>query len=126
MEITIDVLKKYCYMLVACFAVFIISWEMFYNTDQHRYERSVQNMMQEDYNGVVVKKYIDKANHNSPMLRFSNKKEIAIFGRFYAVIKIGDSLIKNNNSLKILVYRGDSKLVLDINDALKKYGPSIK
>lgn len=120
MEITIEQLKKFCYVLIACFAVFMTIWEVFYNTNQDRYERSLKDIMHDHYNGVVVKKYIDGNNHNSPMLVFSDKKQIAMFDQFYAIIQIGDSVVKEKASTKILVYRNNSKFILDNKDVLKE------
>lgn len=121
MEITIDQLKKFSYLLIACFIISIIIWEVFYNTDQDRYEKSLKNIMQEDYNGVVIKKYADKDNHNSPKLVFSNNKQTAIFGEFYAVILVGDSIVKKKKDSKITVYRNNKEIILDNKDVLKKW-----
>ena len=121
MEITINQLKKISYLVILCFGTFFIVWIFFYNTKDKRYENALINIMDQDYRGIVIKKYADKNNHNSPKLVLSDHTETAVFGEFFAVIQEGDSIVKKRGDSKILVYRDKDKFTLDNKDILIKW-----
>lgn len=121
MEITTNHLKKISYILVALVIFSLIIWESFFNTQQKRYVNSLKNIMDEEYSGIVINRYVDKNNHNSPKLIFSNNTETAIFGEFFGIIQIGDSIVKKKGDSKIIVYRGKEKVILDNKEVLNKW-----
>lgn len=69
--------------------------------------------MQQSINGILVNKYKDKKNHDRKTIEvrgIDNKiKKSALFvlerGDGYVFLNIGDSIVKTNNSLELLVYR---------------------
>ena len=64
-----------------------------------------------EYNGVVIKKYIDKTNHNFEIIEIGNKDQIQKImmdwdkSGLFEYVKEEDSIIKELNSLEVKVYR---------------------
>lgn len=82
-------------------------------------ERVILNIKKQEYAGIVDSRYIDKENHNSPILVLSNKKKVAIYGQLYSQIEIGYSIVKRKDRTKVIVLRKDMKIVLDYLIAIK-------
>ena len=55
------------------------------------------------------------------MIYLSNNRKFAVFGQFWAEIKIGDSLVKKKGETIITVYRNKEKLVLDNKDVMNSW-----
>ena len=67
---------------------------------------TMERVLNYKYNGIVVKKYRDKENHNSFTIKLSTGKNIPTFTpKVYDKIIIGDSLYKKKNSLYMNVFR---------------------
>ena len=79
---------------------------------------SLRNIREENYQGFVIDKNYDKNNHNSPMIYLSDNTKIAVFGKFWSEIKIGDSIEKKKGETIITVYRNNMKFTLDNKDII--------
>lgn len=80
-----------------------------------------ENNLAEDFAGKVVSLFKDEDNHNIKTAVLSNKYKYLLPAAWEDVIKIGDSLSKKKNTLKLEVYRqGQPKLVLDYSNTYKK------
>lgn len=112
-------LKLLLHLIVSLFIVFlVIRFYLFDNESSFR-ERLIINVKNEVYEGVVIKKYYDKENHNTPMIVFSNNQKTPIYGQFYSQIKNKDSVVKKKGDTKVFVYRGKQIIVFDNLNAIK-------
>ena len=64
------------------------------------------NILEREFNGTVTEKYIDYKDHASPKIKLSNGTEIYnYFPKQKVILQIGDSVVKQNNSVYILLFR---------------------
>jgi len=91
------------------------------DTNRSKYERSLKNIREQSFEGIVIDKGFEKFNHNASMIYLSNNRKFAVFGQFWAEIKIGDSLVKKKGETIITVYRNKEKLVLDNKDVMNSW-----
>jgi ABC-type lipoprotein release transport system permease subunit len=64
------------------------------------------NILEREYSGTVTEKYIDYKDHASPKIKLSNGTEIYnCFPKQKVVLQIGDSVVKQHNSIYILLFR---------------------
>ena len=112
-ELSDKKLKLLLHLIVSLFIVFLaIRFYLFDNKSSFR-ERLIESLKNEVYEGVVVKKYYDKENHNTPMIVFSNNQEAPIYGQFYSQIQNNDSVVKKKGDTRIFVYRGKQTIIFD-------------
>lgn len=74
-------------------------------------------VLNQNYKAVVILKFYDKPNHNTPKIKLSNGKVLIDYWHWRkqkVEIKVGDSLIKEKMSTNLLVKR-NSELVYSIN-----------
>ena len=72
-------------------------------------------ILNQNYKSVVVSKYRDKPNHNTPKIKLLNSRElIDYWPKENVEIKIGDSIIKDKMSTNLIVKR-KAKLIYSIN-----------
>ncbi len=76
-------------------------------------DRVLQKALDKNYNGIVVKKYIDYENHAVPKVILRTEKETIMFKRIYDQLKIGDSISKQQGDLKVYIYKKDRTIVFD-------------
>ncbi|MFM2214039.1 MAG: hypothetical protein RL427_1302 [Bacteroidota bacterium] len=71
-------------------------------------------VLNQHYKAVVVKKYIDKLNHNTPKLKLSNGRELIDYWPNKTVtIEVGDSIIKDKMSTNLGVIR-NAKIIYSL------------
>lgn len=70
--------------------------------------------VEQSYKGVIKEKYVDKMNHNSPMIKFTNGESIGINGFFRGKMQVGDSISKVRGDSVIQVFRNGEKIILEI------------
>lgn len=112
MELSNSQLKKILQIVVILFILIICIWEIFYNDKKSFYDKSFENILNENYTGYVIEKYYDKQNHNSPTIVLNHTK-IAVFGDFWGEILVGDSIDKKKGEYSITVYKKNDTLILD-------------
>jgi hypothetical protein len=68
-----------------------------------------EDFRQSEFEGVIVRKYLDKLNHSTPVAELRNYKDsierISLFGDYSALferVNSGDSLKKNPGTMEIL------------------------
>jgi len=101
-------------------AFLIFFYPYIFNKKDH-YEKWLEVIKSENYQGIVKKKYIDKDNHNDPTILFSNGTHCTIFLQFYSKIDVGDSILKKKGSTKIFVYSVNGSVIFDNDSLYKKY-----
>jgi len=113
--------KNILNVVTIVFAIFLFIMAFFIDTDKKRFEESIKNIEEENFQGYVIDKGFEKFNHNASMTYLSNNRKFAVFGQFWAEIKIGDSLVKKKGETIITVYRNKEKLVLDNKDVMNSW-----
>lgn len=121
LELSNKQLKNILNISISLFAVFIFVKSFIMDTNRSKYERSLKNIREQSFEGIVIDKGFEKFNHNASMIYLSNNRKFAIFGQFWAEIKIGDSLVKKKGETIITVYRNKEKLVLDNKDVMNSW-----
>ncbi|MFH7017630.1 hypothetical protein [Flavobacterium sp. FlaQc-47] len=105
--------KNILNIVTIVFAIFLFIKAFFIDTDKKRFEESIKNIEEENFQGYVIGKGFERFNHNALMIYLSNNTKFAVFGQFWAEIKIGDSVVKKKGETIITVYRNKEKFVLD-------------
>ena len=121
LELSNKQLKNILNISISLFAVFIFVKSFIMDTNRSKYERSLKNIREQSFEGIVIDKGFEKFNHNAAMIYLSNNRKFAVFGEFWAEIKIGDSLVKKKGETIITVYRNKEKLVLDNKDVMNSW-----
>lgn len=86
-----------------------------YKKDKLFYLReALTSNIEQSYNGVIEKKYVDKMNHNSPMVKFTSGNSIGVNGFFRGKMQVGDSISKVKGDSVIQVFRNGEKIILEI------------
>ncbi|WP_300353946.1 hypothetical protein [Chryseobacterium sp.] len=66
-------------------------------------ESFLDKMREREIKSIISKKYINYANHNIPFLVYGNQDSIVIYRDWYDEVSVGDSIIKPNGSLEIVI-----------------------
>ncbi len=105
-KLTMKHIKK-----IVGFIVFIGLIFLFYKFDDYSHKRFLMEFKKEQFGGRIVKKYIDKKQHNYEMLVIQmggGKDSLLNFSAdksgFYDFIQVNDSIIKleNSNDIRII------------------------
>jgi co-chaperonin GroES (HSP10) len=121
LELSDKQLKNILNISISLFAVFLFVKSFIIDTNRSKYERSLKNIREQSFEGIVIDKGFEKFNHNASMIYLSNNRKFAVFGQFWAEIKIGDSLVKKKGETIITVYRNKEKFVLDNKDVMNSW-----
>ena len=66
----------------------------------------------QSWNGIVTKKKISENNHNAKSIYITHLESdlplININTNLYFIADLGDSIVKKNGSLKVIIYKKDS------------------
>lgn len=112
-ELSNKKIKILLQLIVLLFIIFLgIRFYLFDNKSSFR-ERLIESLKNEVYEGIVIKKYYDKENHNTPMIVFSNNHEAPVYGQFYSQIQNKDSVVKKKGDTRIFVYRGKQTIIFE-------------
>jgi len=104
--IVIAILLLYNFLLPDSFE----SWRV---SDVCRIQQEMKNTV---FTGHLKDKYVDDDNHNTQTLNVSNNliEVVQEQNGFFETVEIGDSLIKDNKSLKVAVFREDSSFSITL------------
>ncbi|UUF15492.1 MULTISPECIES: hypothetical protein [Flavobacterium] len=78
-----------------------------------------RHMFNENFSGLIVKKYKDKRNHMSPTFKLKDSSQVFGYSIIWEKAEIGDSLFKKANSRFVKILKKDTTIVLDMNVAFK-------
>ncbi len=115
--------KKLVLYLFLVISVIIILFNLPERSSQEEYYKNIRDKVNyQNYNGVIVKKYIDQDNARRKIdIKLVNKKihTIDLYyekKEFFEFFKVGDSLVKNSGSFKLRVKRTglDTTLVFNL------------
>ncbi|MFW6020444.1 MAG: hypothetical protein ACOCPM_07670 [Bacteroidales bacterium] len=98
--------------------------------------RNEERILEAQWKSNVLKKFIDSTEHNYPTIvifeydtifkKVVNWEEELVFfdhekSGFYDYVRVGDSIIKEKNSMDIRVIRGNKDTVFTIDYGCEKY-----
>ena len=119
-------------LIILLLAVFIFYYFILIN-ESNKKDNQYNSTDYTHYSGVIVKKYMDIPEHNTPTLVFKNHKETGMNDEFYSQIDVGDSIVKKEGWFYIKVYKKNRCIILDYNwfyqkffdmpDSLRRYVP---
>jgi hypothetical protein len=108
-------MAKWDYVKVSGFALLlgaIFFWRAYTESSTGYLKERLNEELSVCYSGVVVRKYHDSKNHNTPILVFTDSAKVSISDEYWKKINSGDSLLKIKGSAYIFRYR---------NGRLKKF-----
>lgn len=93
------------------------------NSNQKEFfDKIVYDEYYSKYQGLVIKKYIDKQNRGRPIIvvrneNFGNEKKDFVFQstRIFDFIEVGDTISKNRESLFVTIKRTDLDTVIKLD-----------
>ena len=83
--------------------------------------RIKKKYVNKEYNGIINRKFEDKENHALPTLIIKEENQPKIFGSFrdisglYEYTQVGDSIIKEKGSLKVMIIRDDIDTIFKLD-----------
>lgn len=114
----IPIEKKAGYIIVGfCISplIFMIIYSLFLPSH-------CETFIKDEFRGIVIKKYIDKPNHNNEtiVIRKNGQEKLTNFVNyyvhdFYSNVNVNDSLIKKSGQVFISIKRHDSTFVYKMN-----------
>ena len=116
-------MKKYLvYYIAICLIGFLIFLIFFLKPLSQRdfYDQVVNSVLQEEYIGSVIDKYIDKNEHNFKKLVIDqNGQHKTILLNFESIqlfdfIKVGDTLVKKKNLLQLEIKRKNLDTIIPL------------
>jgi len=110
-------LIKYSRLLgiIISIGVAIIIFKGLTTSQEEKYDRYLMSVKEKEYNGVVLKKFKDKSNHNRSVLVFTNLKEITINSKAYDDLELTDSIVKLADELFLTVFRDNDRFIINLD-----------
>ncbi|WP_321515220.1 hypothetical protein [Marinifilum fragile] len=100
--------------IILCSIILFALYILFGSNPKKKRLSYLESIRSTHLKGIIVDKYIDHNNHNYKIIkcRNFNNEEIVWFlnydkSLFFEQVMIGDSIIKKQNSIKILIIRDD-------------------
>lgn len=86
-----------------------------YKRDKIYYlEKSLEFTINQEYQGVIKRKYYNERNHNAPTILFTNGKRITLPTNEFSNFKLGDSINKKSGNMIVEIFRDNRKIEIDI------------
>ncbi|WP_347051303.1 hypothetical protein [Flavobacterium olei] len=106
------------FFLMLGFAIFVSTCS--YLSNESRISKEIyKDKFAENFSGLIVKKYLDTHNRMSPTFKLRDSSEVYGYYFIWEKTEIGDSLVKKANSRFIKVFKKDTIIVIDMNNAFK-------
>lgn len=92
------------------FGMFIYIIYIILNQDIKQQQLEIN--LNHSYNGIIKNKFIDKFEHNWPVIVLKNNQNIYIPDNIYQKVEIKDSIIKVKNNLQVKIFRDSQEIEL--------------
>jgi hypothetical protein len=116
MEIESNKLKVIIFILGLIGVIYIYN-----TTDSKESWKELLNVKIEDeYYGVVIEKYIDRANHSERTIKLSSDTTLCFYEKDYEKIDLYDSISKSKKSNLLYVFKKDTIIKIDITLDIKE------
>ena len=82
------------------------------NTDENQfYNGMLYTLKEENYSGIVIKKFINYDNHAIRTVILKNSQRVTFYDSFYKKINIGDSLSKKKGDPIVWLYKKNGRIL---------------
>jgi hypothetical protein len=106
------------FFVMLFFAIYFCTCS-YYSSDAKISKDGYRNMFNENFSGLIVKKYLDKENRMSPTFKLKDSSEVYGYSVLWKKAEIGDSLTKKANSRFVKIFKKDTVIVFDMNVAFR-------
>lgn len=97
-----------------CGIAVLIYFQVYKKDISYYLENNYQIELEDSYNGIIERRFVDKSNHNSSMVKFKDGSERGIHPYFWGKMQVGDSISKVKGDSVIQVFRNGEKIILEI------------
>ncbi|MEK6155681.1 hypothetical protein WIW50_20645 [Flavobacteriaceae bacterium 3-367] len=91
-------------------------------TQKEKFDKHVYDEYHSKYNGIVIAKYIDNNDHNRHIIKIEhevfgiNRKDLTFQSlQLFDFIQVGDTLLKDNQSIKLNIKRMNLDTVIPLD-----------
>lgn len=110
-----EILGKKDKVIIGAILVFVFSLLVILNYFGYFENKKRDQVLNDEFETIVIDKYVDKKNHMTPKVILKNGDEIInYFPKNNIQLILGDSLVKKKESTDMLVFR-DKKFVCSIS-----------
>ncbi|WP_156305406.1 hypothetical protein [Sphingobacterium endophyticum] len=103
------------FLISFVFGIAVLIYFQVYKKDISYYlENNYHFEIENSYNGIIERRFVDKSNHNSSMVKFKDGSEKGIHPYFWGKMQVGDSISKVKGDSVIQVFRNGEKIILEI------------
>lgn len=92
----------------------LIYFQVYKKDVSYYLKKNYQIEIEDSYNGTIERKFVDKSNHNSTMVKIKDGIDRGIHPYFWGKMKVGDSISKVKGDSIIQVFRNGEKIILEI------------
>ena len=104
----------------------LIAFFFIINVDENEsWEKVIKNIENDEYNGIVTRKFIDKENHNTSIVVLNNGKKIT-FWKDWHLVNIGDSISKRKHTANLEIFKSSEIIKIDFRKEIEKRMPKNK
>ena len=114
MEISLNQWRSIISLLIIVIAI------AFYFFGENVYDRNIRLLMEENFQGEIIHKYIDYDNHAYSIIVLKNSEEIALSSNLDRIVEIGDSISKTKNDSLYWVYKKSDTIIYNGAQDIKK------
>ena len=107
-----EVFDKNTKIILGCLLVFLFALFSFLSYSGYFENNRRKEVMEENFNGKVIKKKVDYGNHGSITLKLSDSTSLSgYFPKQKIEIFVNDSLVKEKKSIYMQLYRKGSEVI---------------
>jgi hypothetical protein len=101
-------------LVILIFAALVFLYKFIFSSKNEG--RFLDEIRDKDIKSIVSKKYINYDNHNISFLVYGNKDSIVVYRDWWDKVSVGDSILKPNGSLEIVIKNSDKIEKFDFGD----------
>ncbi|MWB93727.1 hypothetical protein GON26_05100 [Flavobacterium sp. GA093] len=116
-----DLKPAYKAFFIMLFSIGIICIVLYSSSEVTISKGQYKDMFEDNFSGLIVKKYIDYDNRKSPTFKFKDSSRLNGYLIFWEKVEIGDSISKNAKSRFVKIFKKDTVIVFDMNVEFKYY-----
>ena len=83
------------------------------NSKTKGFDKAIETIKKDEYNGTVTDKFNDRVKYNGPVVILSNGRIVRLYSYEYDKISINDSLSKKTDSTILQIFKKDTVITID-------------
>lgn len=100
---------------VMCFFAIFVSTCSYFSNEAKISKEAYRDMFNEEFSGLIIKKYLDKNNRMSRTFKLKDSSEVYGYSTLWKKAEIGDLLAKKVNSRFVKILKKDTVIIFDMN-----------